>query len=75
MILPSKHLEIDDSLLGIGARIIDLLPRPSTVTSLWERIRGEPAARNFDRFSLALDLLYAMGAVDIQNGMLRRASQ
>jgi ABC-3C biological conflict system middle component len=72
MILPTKHLQVDQSLLAVGADILSGLPRPRTVTSLWEEIKRDSQIVTFERFTLALSFLYAVGAVDVQDDMLRR---
>ena len=80
MILPSKHLSQDRALLTVGATILRRLSEPMTVSALWEDIprlgsgrRGTSALR-YDAFVLALDLLFLAGAIDIQDGLLRRNS-
>lgn len=72
MILPTKHVSTQSSLLGVGAILLRHLDRPQTVTELWERVRIAPEIGTFQRFVLALDLLYALGAVSHQQGHLRR---
>lgn len=73
MILPTKHIPTEQSLLGIGATLLQLLETPRTVTSLWEEVRSNSAVGSFDRFSLALSLLFAIGALDWRSGRLWRA--
>lgn len=82
MILPTKHLPSDRALLGIGAEILGHLMEPRSVSELWEAVREargkNPSATplSFDWFVLALNLLYAISAVDQSNGIVRReASQ
>lgn len=72
MILPSKHVSQDQTLLGIGAFLLKELDRPRTVTSLWERARGEPTVGTFERFVLGLDMLYIIGSVCLENGLIAR---
>ncbi len=72
MILPTKHIPARQSLLGVGAVLLRHLKQPRTVTALWERVRGDSNVRTFSRYVLALDLLHAMGAVDLVDGVLRR---
>lgn len=80
MILPSKHLSQDRALLTVGAVILERLSEPKTVSALWEDMprhgnarRKRPTLR-YDSFVLALDLLFLMGTIDIQEGLLRRNS-
>lgn len=71
MILPTKHLEMDKSLLAIGGVILNTLPRPRTVTSMWEEARRHEAGLTFESFSLALTFLYTIGAVEMADEMIR----
>ena len=79
MILPTKHLPTNRSLLGIGAEVLHLLDRPKAVTRLWTDIqayRGESASRlPFDWFILSLNLLYSIGAIQMNRGRLSRHSK
>lgn len=79
MILPTKHLSTERSLLGIGAEVIHLLDRPKTVSRLWEdikKLRGEKACQlSFDWFTLSLIFLYTIGAVQIKSGRLYRIEE
>lgn len=69
-LLPDKHLSIGTSLLGVGATILRKLDRPSSVTGLWDRCRQSEETANFGRFVQGLDLLFALGAVEIQKDVL-----
>jgi hypothetical protein len=78
MILPSKHISQDRALLSVGARILLKLSQPKTVSALWEEMLPPTTRKNdvpllhYDAFVLALDLLFLMGAIDHQSGLLRR---
>lgn len=79
MILPTKHISRERALLTVGARLLARLDFPKTVSALWEEVskpntpgdKKKPALR-YDAFVLTLDLLYMLGAVHLQNGLLRR---
>ena len=73
MILPTKHLELDKSLLAIGGRILNTLPRPRTVTSMWEEVRKHEDGLTFEGFALALTFLYTIGAVEMKDELVRSA--
>lgn len=75
MILPTKHIPTGHSLLGVGAIILGALERPRTVSSLWDHLRGRPEVGTFSRLVLAVDLLYALGAVELDDGLLRRVRE
>lgn len=79
MILPSKHLSQERALLTLGARILLHLIHPKTVSALWEeltqRVESSPRSTNslsYDGYVLALDLLYLIGAIEMEDGLLTR---
>lgn len=74
MILPTKHVATQNSLLGLGAKVLQTLQRPMSVTGLWERLIEVPELATFERFVLVLDLLYLLGAVDMRNGLITKAT-
>jgi hypothetical protein len=80
MILPTKGIRADRALLSVGADILRLLEEPKTVSRVWEEIRAwrdkSPTSSTlaFDWFVLALDLLYVLGAVELEQGRLVRRS-
>ena len=80
MILPSKHLPHDRALLNVGAQVLTFLARPKTVSALWEELNRQgqggvvirPRRITYDWFVLALDLLYSLGTIDLENGLVAR---
>jgi hypothetical protein len=81
MILPSRHLSQDRALLTIGARILQRLHQPKTVSALWEELsagsEGKPNSRfelGYNWYVLALDLLFLIGAIKLEEGLLTRQS-
>ncbi|PSB16508.1 hypothetical protein C7B65_21570 [Phormidesmis priestleyi ULC007] len=75
MILPTKHISTRNSLLGVGATIIEHLNYPRTVTSLWGDLSKVSEVATFERFVLVLDLLYMIGAIELEEGLLRKRHQ
>lgn len=73
MILPTKHIRPERALLTVGGEILHCMREPMTVSRLWDELRGsEPAPINYDWFILALDLLYIVGAIDFERGLIRK---
>ncbi len=72
MILPSKHISEDQTVLGIGALLLQYLDRPQTVTSLWNKVRNERVVGTFERFVVTLDFLYIIGLVVLSHGTIRK---
>lgn len=70
MILPTKNIYLSNSLLGLGAIILENIHKEDTVSSLWERVRKDAGINTFEKYVLSLDLLYVLKAVDIKNGIL-----
>jgi len=79
MILPTKRLGEDRALLVVGGEVLRLLDEPKTISRLWDELksvrcnRSDASTITFDWFVLALDLLFALGAVDLERGRLRRS--
>lgn len=73
--MPTKHIPLEQTLLGLGGQLLTLLRQGDTVTALWERARDLPHIGSFARFVLALDLLYAIGVLELQDGLLVKANR
>lgn len=81
MILPSKHLSQERALLTVGARVLQQLQEPKTVSALWEEFPRfgkkddcSSTPMSYDGFVLALDLLFLMGTIELEDGLLARKS-
>ena len=76
MILPSKYVPAERSLIAIGSEILAALERPKTVSEVWTELREARAEKAsplaFDLFVLALTLLCAIGALREDVGLLKR---
>lgn len=78
MILPTKRLHQNRALLAVGAEVLRRLDEPKTVSRLWDEIqrtyRGHVASPTltYDWFILALDLLFALNAVGLNQGRITK---
>lgn len=80
MILPSKHLPQDRALLTVGGHVLAFLAHPKTVSALWEDLNRQdleiiairPRQVTYDWFVLTLDLLYLLGTIELENGLVTR---
>ena len=75
MILPSKHLSEDRALLSIGAKILQQLQSPKTVSAIWEKLSKTSIKTtipniNYNSFILALDLLYFINLINMEDGVI-----
>ena len=81
MLLPDKHIRFAESLLGLGAFVLEELERPKSLDALWAALRNHmekqrmPATHTFDNLVLAVDVLFAIGAVTLNpDGRLNRCT-
>jgi hypothetical protein len=80
--MPDKHIRFAESLIGLGSFVLEMLDEPKTIDELWAlfgryRTSGKyPASQSFENLVLAVDALYAIGAVteDQHSGVLRRCT-
>lgn len=78
MVLPTKRLHQSRALLSVGGEIISLLHEPKTVSRLWTEVsrkfRSTPGAPllTYDWFILALDMLFAMDGIRIEQGLISK---
>lgn len=77
MILPSRKLKPENSLIYIGARVLRILDEPKTVSRVWQEINENRHNTDFidfsyDWFVLALDLLFLMHSIELREGRIRR---
>ncbi|MFJ5227560.1 ABC-three component system middle component 6 [Streptomyces sp. NPDC088400] len=78
MITPTKGIAPDRSLLAVGAQIVMQLDEPRTVSQAWARFKRWRTEHrhyspvSFEWFVLALDVLYAMGTVELHQDLLTR---
>lgn len=68
MILPGKHLPLSRSYLNVGAVILGMINNKRTVSLLWDALKSRTEVQSFDRFVLGLDMLFALGLIDISDG-------
>jgi hypothetical protein len=76
MLTPTKGIAPDRALLAVGAQILQELDSPLTVSQAWARLKarrrelGHGSPVSFGWFVLALDVLHALGAVEIHDELL-----
>jgi hypothetical protein len=79
LILPTKHLSENKSLIRIGADILVLLDEPKTVSRVWNELQHhsnegkQVGGITYNWFVLGLDLLYLLGAVHYDAGRIFKA--
>jgi hypothetical protein len=80
MILPTKHTTIEQSLIGFGGYILQIVDKNNTVDLLWQKYQTDfksqtyPAKQTFDNLISTLVFLYIIGAIDETQGEIRRCN-
>lgn len=80
MLLPTKHIRTENAVIGVGAELLLALDEAKTVSRLYSDLQS---ARNkkglgiihFDWFLIAIDFLYAVGALKYEDGLLKKLNQ
>lgn len=75
MILPTKHVPLTKTLIGMGADILSRLDHPITISKLWYTVSEIPEIGTFGRFTMILDFLFLLGLVEYSQDKLRRVHQ
>ena len=76
MVLPTKHLPLNRTLLAVGAQILEILgKRPRSVSTTWEKLRLQNRNTSFEQFTLASSFLFALGAIEFEGENLRKNTQ
>jgi hypothetical protein len=82
-LLPEKHVRTSECLLGLGALVLaSIATAPKSLDTLWDDLKQlAPVKRRvhgsmtFDSLVLAVDFLFAVGAVRLNDeGLLEHAS-
>ena len=78
MILPTKHINFSQSLLGLGGYILFQLQSPKSIDELWNKYNIDyknnvyPAKHSFDNLVMTLIFLYSIGSVTENNGVMEK---
>lgn len=69
MLLPDKHISFAESLLGLGSFVLENVKQPITIDNLWRNFQRQavayPAFHTFDNMLLAIDALFALDLIEI----------
>jgi len=80
MIIPTKHTNFSESLLGFGSYILTLLESPQSVDDLWNQYQADYknklyfGKQSFDNLLLTIVFLHSIDVVNEQNGVLIKCS-
>lgn len=80
MIMPTKHINFSQSLLGFGSYLLSKLKDPKSVDDLWKEYQHDlkndiySAPHSFDNLNLALIFLYGINAIKENNGIISKCN-
>lgn len=81
MILPKKHISIEESLLGFGGYLLKYISKAISVDELWNKYLNDynnskyHTKFNFDQFIVTIDYLFAIGAIEMnEKGEIKYAT-
>jgi len=78
MILPTKHINFSQSLLGLGAYVLSQLSTPKTIDELWSDYLDDYknkvylAKHSFDNLVMTIIFLYSIDSVTENNGVITK---
>jgi len=74
MIMPAKHINFSESLLGFGSYILQTLTEPKSTDELWQKYQQDLqdglyfAKHSFDNLIMTLLFLYSIDAITEESG-------
>ena len=80
MIVPTKHTNFSESLLGFGSYLLTKLEPPVSIDDLWNQYLVDYknkiyfAKQSFDNLLLTIVFLHSIGIVNEQNGVIIKCS-
>lgn len=75
MILPTKYITEHETILGIGAILLNEMSKEISLSELWEAVKWNSNVGNYERFILALDMFFIFGVIDIRNNKIVKVSK
>jgi len=80
MILPTKHINFSQSLLGLGAYVLSQLSTPKTIDELWDDYSGDYknkaylAKHSFDNLVMTIIFLYSIDSITENKGVITKCA-
>jgi len=72
MIMPTKYQREDEVLIGLGASLMRNIPSEISLSELWENSKNMYNVGTYERFILALDMLFIMGLINFEDNKIVR---
>lgn len=78
MILPTKHINFSQSLLGLGSYVLSQLQSPKSIDELWGKYEADYenkiylSKHSFDNLIMTILFLYSIGGVSEKDGVIKK---
>ena len=73
MILPNKHIYLEQSLIATGAKILPYISiNGNNVSELWQAIKEQKEIKSFEQYTLGLSFLFMVGIITFNENMIRK---
>lgn len=76
MIMPSKHINFSQSLLGLSSYVLLKLDKPMTIDDIWSVYQTDLKSgiyngkHSFDNLMLSFIFLYSINSIESKNGII-----
>ena len=74
-IAPTKYMPLEYSLLGLAAAVLEAIGGSESISALWDKVRADEKVRTFDRFAEALTILFTVGVIRLEGGLIVRTTR
>jgi hypothetical protein len=72
MIMPNKYIREDEALIGIGGILLKKLSSEKSLSELWDSSKKLSNIGTYERFILALDMLFILNLICLQDNKIMR---
>ena len=73
MIMPTKYLRTEETIIGVGAILLQHIKQSKNLSELWDEVKKNNTIFTFDRFILGLDFLFILGIIYFKDNEIIRA--
>ena len=73
MLLPNKHINLEQSLIATGAKILPYISiNGNNVSELWQAIKEQKEIKSFEQYTIGLSFLFMVGIITFNENMIRK---
>ncbi len=78
MLVPAKHINFSESLLGFGSYILENLDSPKSIDEIWDKYQFDLKEKkyfsnhSFDNLILTIIFLFSIGSIDEKHGRIKK---